>query len=857
MREHAGAAGSFPRHVPRAEYAPPANILIAAPRRARVAATPTHYDLSFAPDLDRARFEGTASVRLDCTGSTRSFDLHCAELEIGSCSIESGGSDVPCTWSLDPASEALRIRTRRQVSGEAVARIEFSGALNSRMLGFYLSTYSDGGEERRMATTQFEAADARRAFPCADEPAAKATFDITIRAPAGYEAVSNMPVASRRAEDGATTYVFHRTPPMSTYLVYLGVGEFERVSKKSAGTQISVLAPRGTDKSRMRFALDAGSRLLGLYGKYFGIPYPLPKLDLIAVPDFAAGAMENWGAITFREQLLLYDRGSSSARTMQLVAEVISHEIAHQWFGNLVTMKWWNDLWLNESFATFMATKFLDMLHPEWDLWGQFAGDAMANAMDLDSLSSTHPIDVEVESPSQIREIFDAISYDKGGCVLRMLEDHVGEPAFRRGLQRYLANHMYSNATGGDLWAEIGAASKSDVPSLVSSWLCQPGFPAVTAAARGGRIRLSQRRHTASGREGRGMWRIPVSLASGRKGTRVLLEKASGTAAAPGASWTANAGRTGFYRVEYPDAARVARLVAGQKIPAVDRWAVQDDLFAFWMSGRAPLSAYLELAGSYAGDPGHLPASGVARNLGAAWRLLRGRRGGEEAAAAALSHARSQMARIGWAPRRSEPHGDALLRPYLATELGMLGDEEAASWAAGMYESLLGSRPVHPDVAGAACAVAAWGGGARTLAGLKSMHGRAGAAEEKARYLGAMCCFADGRLVTRSLAYLLGRHVRPQDVHLAVSRAASNPAASDVLWPWVRSSWEKISAKLGRGNPLLSRIVSSLAAPPGGPSAAELLSFFAENPAPGTERALEQAAERIRIRRKVASRGLG
>ncbi|MBI3254410.1 MAG: M1 family peptidase, partial [Nitrosarchaeum sp.] len=404
--------------------------------------------------------------------------LHCAELKIKSCYVRYNGISEKAITKLDAKKEELTIIIKNKIEGTAFVEIAFAGELNDRLLGFYRSQYKQNGKTKYLATSQFEAADARRAFPCWDEPQAKATFDISIIAENKFTAISNMPIASKKKIKNKTIYKFAKTPIMSTYLVYLAVGEFEYLTGKIGKTQVRVITTKG-NKSKGKYSLDLGKKLLLSYEKYFGIKYPLPKLDLIAIPDFASGAMENWGAITFRETILLYDPKTSSTRTKQYIAEVISHEIAHQWFGNLVTMKWWNDLWLNESFATFMATKFVDKFYPEWDLWNQFVEDAMNAAMGLDSLKNTHPIDVKVNSTSEIREIFDAISYDKGGCVLRMLEHYVGESNFQKGLKRYLADFKYKNAEGRDLWDAIGKISKMPVRVMVLTWLKQPGFPVV------------------------------------------------------------------------------------------------------------------------------------------------------------------------------------------------------------------------------------------------------------------------------------------------------------------------------------------------------------------------------------------
>jgi tricorn protease interacting factor F2/3 len=343
---------------------------------------PINYELVFEPDLKKFTFEGSESIIADCKKLTNSIVMNSAELKITSCQIKSKGKIIKSTPKLNEKKEELQIQLSEKIKGKITIDLEFQGILNDRLLGFYRSQYVQKGKTKYLATTQFEAADARRAFPCWDEPEAKATFDISIIADNKFTAISNMPIKAKKKMGSKTLYRFSKTPVVSTYLIYLGVGEFEYLTGKVGKIQIRIVTTKG-NKSKGKFSLDLGKKLLTSYEKYFGIKYPLPKLDLIAVPDFAAGAMENWGAITFRETILLYDPKTSSTRTKQFIAEVISHEIAHQWFGNLVTMKWWNDLWLNESFATFMATKFVDKFYPEWDLWNQFVEDAMNVAMGL------------------------------------------------------------------------------------------------------------------------------------------------------------------------------------------------------------------------------------------------------------------------------------------------------------------------------------------------------------------------------------------------------------------------------------------------------------------------------------------
>ena len=566
--------------------------------------TPKNYQLTFEPNLTKFTFSGSEIITADCKKPTNLITMDCAEIEITSCTVKSKGEIIGSSAKTNEKEEELQIKLSKKIKGKISIDLEFQGILNDRLLGFYRSQYVQNGKTKYLATTQFEAADARRAFPCWDEPEAKATFEISIIAENKFSAISNMPIKSKKKMGGKTLYNFSKTPVVSTYLIYLGVGEFEYLTGRIGKIQIRVVTTKG-NKSKGKFSLELGKKLLTSYEKYFGIKYPLPKLDLIAVPDFAAGAMENWGAITFRETILLYDPKTSSTRTKQFIAEVISHEIAHQWFGNLVTMKWWNDLWLNESFATFMATKFVDKFYPEWDLWNQFVEDAMNVAMGLDSLKTTHPIDVTVNSPAEIREIFDAISYDKGGCVLRMLEHYVGEPNFQKGLKKYLSDFKYQNAKGQDLWNAIGKASKMPVSSMVNTWLKQPGFPLVEINQDGNTLKLKQKRYLLESDKkfSKGLWSIPLSLGLESEISTKLFTKKSTSVKLPKNTlgFVANYGRKGFYRVKYDEGILLdlKMLVDEKKIPAIDRWAIQNDLFSLCVSGDEQVRNYLDFSDAY------------------------------------------------------------------------------------------------------------------------------------------------------------------------------------------------------------------------------------------------------------------
>ena len=821
---------------------------------------PINYALTFEPDLKKFTFTGVESISVNCKKSTNSIVMNCAELKITSCEVKCNGKIIKSTPKTNEKKESLEIKLAEKIKGKSIINLEFQGILNDRLLGFYRSQYTQNGKTKYLATTQFEAADARRAFPCWDEPEAKATFDISIIADNKFTAISNMPVKSKKKIGSKTLYHFSKTPVVSTYLIYLGVGEFEYLTSKVGKIQIRVVTTKG-NKSKGKFSLDLGKKLLTSYEKYFGIKYPLPKLDLIAVPDFAAGAMENWGAITFRETILLYDPKTSSTRTKQFIAEVISHEIAHQWFGNLVTMKWWNDLWLNESFATFMATKFVDKFYPEWDLWNQFVEDAMNVAMGLDSLKTTHPIDVKVNSPAEIREIFDAISYDKGGCILRMLEHYVGEPNFQKGLKKYLSTFKYQNAKGQDLWDAIGKASKMPVSSMVNTWLKQPGFPLVEINQDGSTLKLKQKRYLLEPDKkfNKGLWSIPLSLGLDTEISKKLLNKKSMSIKLPKNTlgFVANYGRKGFYRVKYDEGILLdlKMFVDEKRIPAIDRWAIQNDLFSLCVSGDEQVRNYLDFSDAYFDEDSYLASVNVAHNLASLYFRVFDEPFAEEIRDHAINYFRKILFNLGWDPKKSDKHTDALLRGFVISVLGKMNDEEVTEEALRKYKKFLKSpNSLSPDLIEPICSIAAWNGNSKTHTELTKLYKNAKTMEEKLRFLGAMCGFQDKKLLLRSLDFSQTSQVRSQNMQLPIMKVAANPYGDKVLWSWLKKNWKNLNKKVGHGNPLFNRIVASITAVADDSMEKEIKLFFKKNPTPGTERTQSQTLERIRINSKFLRR---
>ena len=427
---------------------------------------PTNYDITLEPDLTNASFSGKASINLKVNKKTNKINFHANDLDIKNIELQLKNKKItPKEVTFQKDLEEITLTFDELINpGTIKLSLSFSGKLNDQLRGFYRSTYTkENGEKEFLATTQFEATDARRAFPCWDEPNFKATFKIKLIVSSEYEALSNMAL-EKKADlgNGKISFAFKQSPAMSTYLLAFIVGKMSCIQAKApSGTLVRIWTTTGKE-SQGEFALENAINILEVMNNYFGINYPLEKLDHIAIPDFAAGAMENWGAITYRETLLLFDPQKSSSVTKQRILEVMSHETAHMWFGDLVTMHWWDDLWLNESFATWMGDKVVNELYPEWDIWTQFLSHDTNAALALDGLRNSHPIEAHVNSGSEIRELFDAISYSKGGSVLRMLEQLIGINKFKNGIQDYIKKHEYDNASTKDLWTALEKHSSYD-----------------------------------------------------------------------------------------------------------------------------------------------------------------------------------------------------------------------------------------------------------------------------------------------------------------------------------------------------------------------------------------------------------
>ncbi|UXI21652.1 26S proteasome non-ATPase regulatory subunit 1 [Sarcoptes scabiei] len=671
--------------------------------RLPTAIVPINYRIKLIPNLEQLTFEGEECVEVKIDQPTERIVLNSSELVINQTDANSnfvvGDEKISIKeiqYDADDEKTTLLLSKSLPV-GFGFLNLSFRGTINDKLRGFYKSKYiGPDGLPRITAVTQFEPTSARFAFPCWDEPAIKATFDITMVVPNDGKtcAISNMAIAKEESSNNLRTVTFHRTPIMSTYLLAFVVGEFDYIEAKSKhGVLVRVYAQLG--KSELgRLALDVATKSLDYYTDYFKIPYPLDKLDLIAVSDFEAGAMENWGLVTYRETCLLIDAANSSSIRKQNVALTVAHELAHQWFGNLVTMEWWTHLWLNEGFATFMEYLCIDCLSPEFNVWNQFVSDVLSEALHLDSLDNSHPIEIPVGHPSEIDEIFDNISYSKGASVIRMLYYYIGDEAFRKGMNLYLSRHSYKNTQTEDLWDALEEASKKPIRRIMSTWTQQKGYPIIKAELKSEdkmRLFLQQKKFNASGKmsesDSKMLWANPVQIVTKRNqnnpGLEILLEtKEDALEIEPLDSneWLKlNSQAIGTYRVQYDDELlkRLLGVIENLSINPVDRLNILDDLYSMTLCGHTSSDKLLNALGSFQNESNFAVWSVINQIFGKYNQLLFGTNFYPKFVEFATQLiTKKAYPNLGWHAKPNEPHLDALLRSMLINRLVSLDYSE-------------------------------------------------------------------------------------------------------------------------------------------------------------------------------------
>ncbi len=814
---------------------------------------PEHYSLRLTPDLKAARFTGNASIDVILTQPTRTITLNASELTFQG--VQATVEDAA------PLSGVVALDTEKQQAtftfpttlpaGQVRLGIEYSGILNDKLRGFYLSRTA----KRTYAVTQFESTDARKAFPCFDEPAFKATFDVALTVDSSDTAISNMNLVSdtpAAAVDGVAkhTLAFATTPKMSTYLVAFLVGDFQCLSGSSDGTPIRACATPGNVEMG-RFALSSAEYILHYYNTYFGIKYPLPKLDMVALPDFEAGAMENFGAITYRETYFLIDEKTASLGQKKNVASVVAHEMAHQWFGDLVTMQWWDNIWLNEGFATWMASKPVAAQHPEWHL-SQDDAVTLDGTLNLDSLPTTHAIRANADTPAQIREMFDGISYGKAGAVLSMVEHYLGEEIFRQGVHNYLATHLYGNATAEDFWNAQTATSEKPVNKIMESLVVQPGVPLLTFTdARKGAVEVAQTRFflDATNKPTAAQnWTLPVCFKTDARSFCELLTSPSEKLKVPPSSFLfADAGGQGYYRSAYSKAA-YAKIVANAEtsLSPEERISIIGDQWALMRSGRASVGDYLDLVGALRTDQDAIVLKNALANITTIEGAIAAT---EEERAALRAWVRKEFspmyAALGPMPvgTNSEPQDKKQLRALFFGVLGAANDPKVVAEARALTEQYIADQTsVEPSLAQSAMNIAAANG---DVALYDKMLALSDSSQTPAVHTGALlmtASFNDPALVTRTLDSVAAGKVRNQDSWRLLAMLLRNPDTRDQTWSYLTRHWDRIQAQFSAtsGN----RVVAAAGSFCSAEKHDEVLEFFSKQKVKA-ERGLKIAGELI------------
>jgi tricorn protease interacting factor F2/3 len=782
---------------------------------------PKAYRLYFEPNANTLKFNGVADITVSIAKPTKEIVLNSKELQIKKVSVKNGGGSLASGFRLDEKYQQLFVTVPKPIKGGSVLHIEFTGMHTDRMAGFYASRYSDGGRRQKvMLTTHFESSDARSAFPCFDEPSMKAAYDVSILVDKGLSAVSNMPIKKESsAGSGKKLVAFRTTPMMSSYLLYIGVGDFEFVEGKAGALPVRVVTTPGK-KHLSRMALQYAISLIAMADKYFGIRYPLPKMDLIAVPDFAAGAMENWGAITFRESYLLGDESNTSLQGKHHIADTIAHEFTHQWFGDMVTMKWWDDLWLNESFATIKGYEFTDEMTKAWRSIGQFFARRVSGAFDEDQLMATHPISVNVRSADDVNSIFDGISYDKGSVVLYMLEHFLGREAFRDGLHRYLKRHKYANATKHDLWRALQEASSANgmklpVVETIKEWIEEPGYPIITVMREKGGFKLRQKRFLLSGASAKGRWNIPVTYFDGEKEAKFLMKDKNHTLKSD-ADWIKlNYGQTGLFRVGYDDATMdgIGRAIKSGILGDRDAWGVVNDLFATVRTGRTPLGRYLDFAYRYLLDTGYPANVELSGHLGWLYLMLHSTKLGAEVRELSLRFHRHILDKTGWIGKGDEDPENSLLRTVAIGALGTLGDKDVLSRSNGMFDAFADKGTQIPsDIKGAVYRNAVRSGNQKsTDSFMLSLYSEKDFPEDKAKALAALGATANAAKAKRILDMSLSEKVRKQDAYILHVMVSGNVECNGIVWDWTKRNWKRLLKTYDSVTLMLPRYVEDLA----------------------------------------------
>jgi aminopeptidase N/puromycin-sensitive aminopeptidase len=825
----------------------PANLLQA--QRLPGTVRPEHYTLTLTPDLKAATFAGVETIDVTLLQPLDRITLNAAEISFQSVAVAAGGKELKADVALDKEKEQATFTFPEKLpAGAATLSIAYTGILNNELRGFYLSKTA----RRNYAVTQFESTDARRAFPSFDEPALKATYDVSLVIDSGDTAISNSPIAADTPGPaaGKHTLKFLTTPKMSTYLVAFLVGDFQCTAGEQDGVAIRVCST--PDKVALTpYALDIAKYVLHYYNTYFGIPYPLKKLDLIGLPDFEAGAMENFGAITYRETDLLLDAKTASLGAKKEVALVVAHEMAHQWFGDLVTMQWWDNLWLNEGFATWMENKPVAALHPEWNIDQAVAQDE-ESTLNLDAQPTTRAIRAKAETPEEINQMFDGIAYGKASDVLLTVENYLGAETFRKGVHAYLAAHLYANATAEDFWTAQTVTSHKPVDKIMESLVAQPGEPLLTfGEPTGGKVPLTQNRFFLSPGiqpDPAQKWTLPVCFRTGAdaQDCQVLTPEDSTLPAANSSLFFANAGGKGYYRSAYPPSLYAA-LVAGVEtsLTPTERISLIGDEWAQLRANRATVGDYLNLVAAVKDDPSVEVVGAALGGVNAIFEQVAATPKEKAAISAWIRKTFApEYAKLGPAAKTDSPNTREL-RAQLFSVLGYYGKDPAVlAQAKQIVEKYLADpASVDATLGQTALAVAARNGDAALFDRLQKIAETSTNPEFQEGALRLLAEFEDPALVERALDYAASGKVRNQDAAIQFAIALQIPENRDQAWTYIQANWDRVQIQFTTS--LGSIVVRSAGSFCSTADRDDVRQFFSTHKVAAADLALKHAIEHI------------
>ncbi|KAL8799175.1 MAG: hypothetical protein Q9200_007604, partial [Gallowayella weberi] len=843
---------------------------------------PVHYSLTVEPNFEKFTYEGEVVIDLDVKEDTTSISLNTLELDIHSTKVAAGGSEITSspklTYNEDVQVTTITFDKLIPAGSKAQLTQTFTGQLNDKMAGFYRSTYKHNGTTKYLATTQMEPTDARRAFPCFDEPALKAEYTITLIADKHLTCLSNMDQQSESmveskingTEKKAVT--FRKTPLMSSYLLAFIVGELNCIETNDFRVPVRVFATPDKDIEHGRFSLDLAAKTLDFYEKTFDSKFPLPKMDMVAVPDFSAGAMENWGLITYRVVDVLFDSKTSGASTKERIAEVVQHELAHQWFGNLVTMDFWEGLWLNEGFATWMSWYSCNKFYPEWKVWQSYVTDTLQGALSLDSLRSSHPIEVPVKRADEINQIFDAISYSKGSCVLRMISKYLGEQTFMEGIRRYLKKHAYGNTKTEDLWAALSDVSGKPVEKIMDIWTKNVGYPVVTVDEGTGSNTISVKQNrflrTADVKPEEDKTLFPVFLGLRTKdgvNEELTLSEREQEFKIPDANFfKLNADHSGIYRTLYSPS-RLEKLGEAAKqglLSVEDRAGMIADAGALASSGYGKTSGILSLVKSFNAEPEFVVWSELLSRISSirsAW-VFEPEPTRDALKSFQRSLVSSQARSKGWTFTPDEDHIQAQFKALLFGSAGLAGDEKIVKAAQDMFDKFTnGDRAaIHPNIRGSVYAIVLRNGGKHEYDAIFHEYQTANDADERNTALRSLGRVETPELIDRSLSLPLSESVKGQDVYLPLAGLRNHARGIEALWAWMTNNWEAIEKKCPPGLTMLSSVVQMCTS---GFTSEEQLGtmqkWFEGRNTKGFDRGLEQSYDSVRAKAKWLGRDRG